>query len=131
MVAGMALFTQPIEPLFLKSAIVGCLGGVLYCIRGIYLNKCILDRWDDKWLVWYYLRPVASTLSGVISFILLKAGLLVLDATQGDVTYGYYAVAFIAGYNVDNFLKKMEDIAKTVWGIENSRSKNNDRDTTE
>ncbi len=113
--------------LFINSALIGSLGGVLYCLRGIYLNKSVHKRWDKDWYVWYYLRPLTSLISGFVSSIFLKAGLLTLDASEGSTTFGYLAIAFIAGYNVDNFLKKIEDVAKTVWGIDKSRV-GNDKD---
>jgi len=54
----------------------------------------------------------------------LKAGLLALGATPlpGALPYGYYALAFIAGYNVDSFMRKIETIASEIWGIDKSRS---------
>ncbi len=113
--------------LFVNSALLGSLGGVLYCLRAIYLNKSVHKRWDKDWYVWYYLRPLTSLISGLVSSIFLKAGLLTLDAAEGGASFGYLAIAFIAGYNVDNFLKKIEDVAKTVWGIDKSRvGKNED-----
>jgi hypothetical protein len=52
----------------------------------------------------------------------LNAGLLVLDNMNNPdaSTYGYYAIAFIAGYNVDNFMKKLESVSQSVWGISKS-----------
>ena len=60
-----------------------------------------------------------SGIIGFVSCIFLKAGLTVLEADQAPdaAMYGYYALAFIAGYNVDNFLKKLEAIAQDLWGI--------------
>ena len=102
----------------------GTIGGVLYCLRAIYVNKCVKDSWDDKWLIWHMLRPITSSISGLICCVFLKAGLLVLDAAYNSesTSFGYYALSFIAGYNVDNFLKKLEAIAESVWGINKSRS---------
>ncbi|MEQ8626041.1 MAG: hypothetical protein RIC32_00405 [Ekhidna sp.] len=114
--------------LFINSALMGSLGGILYCLRGVYLNKSVHKRWDKDWHVWYYLRPLTSLISGLVSSIFLRAGLLVLDAVEGEMSFGYLAVAFIAGYNVDNFLKKIEDVAKTIWGIDKSRSSKNSED---
>ena len=110
--------------LFANCAYMGLLGGILYCLRAVYLNKCVSKNWDKNWETWYYLRPITSTLSGLISSIFLKAGLLVLQASnlQGETPYGYYAIAFVAGYNVDNFLKKIEAIMQSAWGIKKSRS---------
>ena len=81
------------------------------------------DGWDDRWRIWYYLWPVTSGICGFVSCIFLKAGLLVLEASENPeaVSYGYLALAFIAGYNVDCFLKKLESIAQTLWGIKKSR----------
>lgn len=117
--------------LFAQCTYIGGLGGILYCLRGVYLNKCVLKRWDPDWKVWYFLRPIASAISGFVSCIFLKAGLLVLEASavEGGTTYGYLAIAFVAGYNVDNFMKKIESIAQTVWGIEKSRASSESSNT--
>jgi uncharacterized membrane protein len=109
--------------LLVRCTLLGIIGGALYCIRAVYLNKCVLKQWDENWEVWYYLRPIASAISGFVSCVFLKAGLIVMEAeTNPDaITFGYLAVAFIAGYNVDNFMKKLESIASSVWGIKKSR----------
>lgn len=110
--------------LFVRCTLVGVIGGILYCLRAVYLNKCVQKRWDKDWEVWYYLRPITSGISGFVSCIFLKAGLLVLeaDAKPDAIAFGYLAIAFIAGYNVDNFMKKLESIASSVWGITKSRA---------
>jgi hypothetical protein len=109
--------------LFAKCAYVGGIGGILYCLRSVYLNRSLRKQWDNDWEVWYYLRPIASSISGFVSCIFLKAGLLVLEASNqtDNSLYGYLAIAFIAGYNVDNFLKRLESIAHSAWGISKSR----------
>ncbi|MEE9189606.1 MAG: hypothetical protein V3U16_02425 [Candidatus Neomarinimicrobiota bacterium] len=113
--------------LFYKCSIIGGIGGVLYCIRAVYHHKSVHEDWDSRWYVWYFLRPIASLISGLFSCIFLNAGLLVLSATSTDVSvaYGFYALAFIAGYNVDNFLKKIESIALSKWSIKKSRAGRN------
>lgn len=110
--------------LLFRCTFVGIIGGVLYCLRAVYLNKCVRKQWDKDWEVWYYLRPITSGISGFASYIFLKAGLLVLEADlkPDAVAYGYLAIAFIAGYNVDNFMRKLESIAASVWGITKSRA---------
>ena len=117
--------------IFARCASFGLIGGVIYCLRGVYVNRCVKGSWDSNWEAWYYLRPITSGISGFISLVFLKAGLLVLEADQSPeaISYGYLAIAFIAGYNVDNFMKKIESIAKTLWGINKSRA--SDEDTNE
>ena len=102
----------------------GGIGGVTYCLRGIYLNASALKRWDEIWLPWYFIRPIVSFICGVISWLFLKAGLIILEAQQADTSsnLAFYALAFIAGLNVDKFIEKIEDIAQVTWGIKKSRA---------
>lgn len=110
--------------LVIPCALIGGVGGVVYCLRGIYLNACVKKSWDDLWQPWYYIRPVVSHLCGAVSFLFLKAGLLVLEAQpKTEATdLGFMALAFISGLNVDKFITKVEDIAQATWGIEKSRT---------
>ena len=104
--------------------LVAGIGGVLYCVRAVYLNKCVYKRWDPDWATWYFLRPFSSLISGGASFLFLKAGLLLLESkeTSSSSDLGFLALAFVAGLNVDKFVTKLEEIAKAVWGIDKSRT---------
>jgi hypothetical protein len=101
----------------------GGLGGCIYCLRGIYLNACVHKRWDADWLPWYFIRPIVSLVLGGISYLFIKSGLLLLGASQesGASQLGIWAVAFLAGLNVDNFLAKIESVGQTVLGVHPSR----------
>ena len=116
-------FLDPIR-VGLTCAGVGGVGGCVYCLRGVYLNACVRKQWDDDWRPWYYLRPIVSVACGAVSYIFLRAGLLFLEAgrREGSSDLGFYALAFIAGLNVDKFIAKVEDIAQAAWGIEKSRT---------
>ena len=110
---------------------IAALAGVLYCLRAVYLNYSVNKDWDTYWEVWYYLRPIASAVSGLVAYIFLKASIIILEADQAANAghFGYLAFAFIAGLNVDNFLKKIEGLAKSSFGVETSRtSKKSDND---
>lgn len=110
-----------------QCALIGALGGVIYCLRAVYLNRSVKGKWNDDWNVWYYLRPLVSLIVGSLAYIFLKAGLLVLDSgpkNEGS-PYGFLALSFIAGLNVDRFLVKLEELAHTLWGIKPSRTSEN------
>lgn len=111
-------------------ALCGGFGGILYCLRGVYLNYSIKKSWSKEWYPWYIIRPFVSILSGGVSFLFLKAGLLVLEAQSNNNSthLGFYALAFIAGLNVDKFISKIEDIAQATWGIEKSRTAKGNND---
>lgn len=110
--------------LVVPCALIGGVGGAVYCLRGVYLNASVRKAWDDQWQPWYYIRPLVSHLCGAVSFLFLKAGLILLEAqTKNEATdLGFLALAFIAGLNVDKFISKIEDIAQATWGIEKSRT---------
>jgi hypothetical protein len=112
--------------LALNCILIAAVAGSLYCLRAVYLNKCVRKSWDEEWETWYYLRPLTSAISGLAAYIFLKAGLVVLEASQeaDAANYGYLAFSFIAGLNVDKFVVKIEEIAKSTFGIEKSRSAN-------
>jgi hypothetical protein len=117
--------------LVVPCGLIGGVGGAVYCLRGVYLNACVKKLWDDKWQPWYYIRPLVSHLCGAVSFLFLKAGLILLEAQQNThaTDLGFLALAFISGLNVDKFIAKIEDIAQATWGIEKSRtSKQGDND---
>lgn len=104
--------------------LTGGIGGIVYCMRGLYVNVCAGAGWNPRWMPWYFIRPVVSLVCGVVSYLILKAGLLVLESAPRETSnhLGFYVLAFIAGLNVDKFLGKIEDIAQTTWGIEKSRT---------
>lgn len=108
--------------------LIGGIGGITYCLRGIYLNASVFKQWDKIWLSWYFLRPLVSVICGVISWLFLRAGLFVLEAQQtgSSTNLGFYALAFVAGLNVDKFIEKIEDIAQVTWGIKKSRTAQKD-----
>lgn len=128
------LFTVPITvglpewaapfKLFYLCCLSGGIGGCLYCLRAVYINASVKGEWSRKWEIWYYIRPLVSLISGGASYLFLKAGLLVLESQEvpGSTNYGFLALAFIAGLNVDNFVKKIESIAESAWGISKSRT---------
>ena len=123
---GLGWLPAPYAPLRvpLMCAAIAYVGGALYCFRAIYLNKCVFKRWDPDWHVWYFIRPITSTIAGAVSYLFLKAGLLILESSSNSNAseIGFFALAFIAGFNVDKFVAKIEEVAKAVWGIDKSRS---------
>ncbi|MCK4306162.1 MAG: hypothetical protein KAY24_18120 [Candidatus Eisenbacteria sp.] len=123
-------FPQWLDPfrIWVISGAMGVLGGILYCLRAVYLSVAVRRDWDDRWLYWYFLRPFASLISGFLACLFLKAGLIALGSTpgEGSPVIGFYALAAIAGLNVDRFVAKIEDVAQATWGIKLSRAARGD-----
>jgi hypothetical protein len=110
--------------LAVQCALMGSVGGVIYCLRGVYLSRSVRDDWDDRWITWYLIRPWVSLMVGAVSFVFLEAGLLVLEAEQEATAgeLGFLAFAFVAGLNVDGMLKRIEALAEGQWGVDPSRA---------
>jgi hypothetical protein len=113
--------SSPDAKLAACCALVGVLGGVTHCLRAFYLHHCMLKDWQADWAPWYFIRPVVSGVMGFVSMLFIKAGLLAFSSTT-DVqvenrTVLYLAVAFLAGYNVQNFLKKLEEVSESLLGV--------------
>lgn len=110
--------------LFYLCALAGGFGGCTYCLRGVYLSTCVRKQWSNEWQPWYYIRPIVSVICGGVSYLFLRAGLLILESdTRANASqFGFLALAFIAGLNVDKFIAKIEDVAQAAWGIEKSRT---------
>ena len=115
-----------VHPIWLNVAGWGLTGGCIYCIRSLYLQYCVKYEWDNQWIVWHIIRPFVSAVCGVVSLLFVKAGLLLFEASYVETQsyYGVYALSFIAGLNVDNFIKKIESIFQELIGIKQTRISN-------
>ncbi len=108
----------------LKCALFGGFGGIIYLLRAVYLRCCVFNDWSSDWAPWYLIRPIASILCGYVSYLFISAGLIILesDSTADSADFGYYALAILAGLNVDRFINRIEEVGKAVFGIEKSRT---------
>ena len=109
------IVTNTVPPWIVSiKQIIGCVlvavsGGVLYCLRAVYLNYSVKKQWDEVWIVWYLFRPFASGLMGYVTYLLISAGLVAVGSTSVEHPETLlYALSFFAGLNVDGFLKKFE-----------------------
>ena len=110
-----------INIVWVYTILLGLIGGCTYCIRGLYIQYCAKKVWDNRWILWHISKPFISAISGGVSLIFIKAGLLVFNGeTEIQRLYGVYSLSFIAGLNVDNFMNKIESVFKEISGIRES-----------
>lgn len=111
-----------------RFAFIGALAGAFYCLRSLYLHGSVHRDWGNEWIAWHLIRPITSAISSIFAFVMLKAGLIVLDSDQPaseiEQLWGFYFIALIAGLNVDKFQMKIEEMGKTLFGVEPSRMNN-------
>lgn len=108
-----------VNRVIIGSILIGGLGGIVYCARSIYIQFAVKKQWDENFWVWYAIRPIVSLIIGAISYLFIKAGLMIFSSSEEYQLneYSIWALAFISGLNVDKFLKKLESVGETVWGI--------------
>lgn len=110
-----------------SKQVIGCVlvavtGGVLYCLRAVYLNYSVKKQWDEVWVVWYLFRPFASGLMGYVTYLVISAGLVAVGSTSAEHPEKLlYALSFFAGLNVDGFLKKFEGQVSNSVKVKESR----------
>jgi hypothetical protein len=110
---------------FICCGLVGGIGGITRNIRSVYvkfspqnIDGQLICNWDNRWLPWYILRPYVSIVMGCVGYLLLRVGLLTLNAEieQDSPQLMVYAVAFIAGLKVNAILIKIDEISKSAFG---------------
>lgn len=108
-----------VNKVIIGSIFIGGIGGIVYCSRSIYINYAVKNEWNEKFWVWYAIRPIVSLIIGAISYLFIKAGLMIFSSSEEYQLneYSIWSLAFISGLNVDKFLKKLESVGETVWGI--------------
>ncbi len=106
----------------IDCVLVAISGGVLYCLRAVYLNYSVKKQWDEVWLVWYLFRPFASGLMGFVTYLVITAGLFAVGSTSAEHPEALlYALSCFAGLNVDGFLKKFEGQVSNSMKVKGSR----------
>lgn len=92
----------------------GQLGGTLFGVKFLY-NVVARGWWNIDRRLWRLLSPF---LSGGVAFAvaaLTDSGVLGLT-TKAESGAAYFSLGFIAGYFADSALRKMKEIADTVFG---------------
>jgi IPT/TIG domain len=91
----------------------GALGAVLISLTGVFDHK---HDWDNSYWPWHVSRPLIGIGLGVVSVIILQAGVLAVGSTpQPNVPANllYYLVAFLVGYREETFrelIKRLIDV---------------------
>jgi hypothetical protein len=91
----------------------GALGAVLISLVGVFEHP--LD-WDTRTAEWHWARPIVGASFGVVSVLILQAGILSVGAdphNPGKSLALYYIVGFVVGYREETFrelIKRLVDV---------------------
>lgn len=102
----------------------GGLGGVVYSILG-FTNHFQKGDFNLRNRWWYFFRPITAVILGVFAFLFIAGGLMTLTDTTLSIPQGicypakgvmfYCAMAFLVGLSNNAFVKKLNDLAKTIF----------------
>lgn len=97
----------------------GGLGGASAALRDFsyFFGKRIFD---PAWAPSYWCRPVLGVIMGVVAWALLRGGLLLVSDAGAAVSVSnpvYFAIAFVAGFAVEQMVRKLYDVAETVFAV--------------
>ena len=92
----------------------GQLGGTLFGVKYLY-NVVARGWWNIDRRLWRLFSPFLSAGLAVAVGALIDSGILGLT-TKATSGAAYFSLGFIAGYFADSALRKMKEIADTVFG---------------
>lgn len=103
----------------------GALGAVLISLTGVFDHE---HDWDPDYWQWHVSRPLIGLSLGVVSVIILKAGILAVGSTPNPeksipTNLLYYLIAFLVGYREETFrelIKRLVDVILSSGGTANT-----------
>jgi hypothetical protein len=103
--------------------LAGGLGGALSNLRGIFEFARDKTYFPAYLEIPFYVRPISGVICGLFTFFVSSffAGAL----TQGDASgwqtlngmFPYIGIAFIAGFASQEFMERLKETAKTLFGV--------------
>jgi IPT/TIG domain len=101
----------------------GALGAVLISLTGVFEHE---HDWDASYWPWHVARPLVGVAVGVISVLILQAGVLAVGATPTNTTVPknllYYLVAFLVGYREETFRELIKRLVDIILAPGNGKS---------
>ena len=100
----------------------GALGAVLISLTGVFEHE---NDWDANYWPWHVARPLIGVAVGVVSVLILQAGVLAVGSTPTNPNVPknllYYLVAFLVGYREETFrelIKRLVDIIRAPGTVQ-------------
>lgn len=78
---------------FVTCVGLGFFSSTAYCLRSIYINYCVLKKWDPKWDIWYYCRPFIGIYRAITVFFIWQSLSLVFNLTNQWTLYCLVVIA--------------------------------------
>ena len=111
----------PAHVVYLTFTMLGSvLGSALLGIISFHRYKAVEKAFDPDHLWGFIFSPLLAIIIGILAFAIIQSGLVVLSGqmststNQDNATLGYLAIGGVTGYNWDVFVKKLQELSKSV-----------------
>lgn len=104
------LLPSQLRGLPLYTAWFGILGSISISLKGISDYEPTAERWGGRWPLWYFSRPFAGLIVGIVTYVLLRAA---YPSGQPDVPT-FEAAAFVMGTQERRFFAFISAIGAVV-----------------
>ncbi|HJS63438.1 MAG TPA: hypothetical protein VJ767_01100 [Nitrososphaeraceae archaeon] len=109
----------------------GIIGGATHGLSSLvtYVGN---RRHDGSWTIWYFGRPVIAGIAAIVFYLLIRGGILSINAQPADLNYfGVAAISVTAGLMATEATKKLRDIFMTLFGTQVRESGDESQDKTD
>ena len=108
--------------LFILVASAGFLGSMIH-ISASFTAFVGAGKFDQKWLLWYVVKPVSGAGLAVVVYFAFRAGLLNGSAENSASInlYGTMSFAVLTGLFADIATQKLEEVAKVIFKPKDER----------
>ncbi|MGC3971058.1 MAG: hypothetical protein QM775_28090 [Pirellulales bacterium] len=106
--------------LLVLGGVSGLLGVQIRSLHDYVGHSCYVGTLDiDRWWPWYVLRPALGFLLGFFIVVLIKTDLLAAaEAKTESGSLWWVGLAAIAGFGVDDVIRRLRLLSKTLFGTE-------------
>lgn len=108
--------------------IAGALGGVLCNLRGIFVYYRDEGGLPEDYAIPYLVRPFTAGVCGLFIYFVLSliiTSITLVPVAEGigfQGTVSYISLAIVAGFGAQEFMERLKEVAKTLFGVDKERS---------
>jgi hypothetical protein len=115
--ARMSAQAHPTAKKLLCCGLGGITGSWIYAIRW-YVKAVTGKLWSHDFIVWRLTAPFVGIFLSVSTYVIMETGLLgvTFNKNGADPNTYAYAIGFLVGLFSDDVMKKLAEVAKTVFG---------------
>ncbi|GLI04016.1 hypothetical protein YDYSG_00460 [Paenibacillus tyrfis] len=102
-------------------ALAGAIGGTMYAMRLFFEYY---DSMTPRWYWWYLLRPIKCAGAAMMTIVLFKSGIMLLQT--GATMEAKIGIAFLVGFGYGKLMDKLRTLTEALFNGNGSGGKSGD-----